>query len=163
MTESLSRRVAEMLTAAGMPEDDLFREAMITSVEAAETARTTAEAAMEAVLTGARGLTPDGEAELVRKVCETVTESTYAEAGRIANRIASGLALKAGAVGVALLVVGFIGGRLTAPDAEAQAVESAPASSPSSPRRTTPRRCGTIAGSTGPSSGAARLARWWCG
>jgi hypothetical protein len=118
-------RVEDHCRQLGMEGDHPLRLALVTAVEASETARKTAEAAREAVQNGARGLTPEGEVELVRKVCETVTESTYAEAGRIARRIAGGLALKAGAVGVALLVVGLVVGRLTAPDAQARAMESA--------------------------------------
>ena len=124
----LSRRVSDLLTAAGMPDDDLFREAMVLTVEAAEVARTTAEVAREAVKDGARGLTREGEAELVLRIQQTVerqvADTIDLNASRIAWRIAGGLALKAGAIGIALLVGGVVAGRLTAPDAEARALES---------------------------------------
>ena len=61
VTADLSRRVAECLTAAGMPEDDPFRAAMILTVEAAQAAR-------EAVQSGARGLSPEGEAEMILRI-----------------------------------------------------------------------------------------------
>src|SRR3954462_6291255 len=111
----LSRRVSDLLTAAGMPDDDLFREAMVLTVEAAEVARTTAEVAREAVTDGARGLTREGEAELGLRIQQTVERQVAdpidLNASRIAKRIAGGLALKVGAIGIVLLVVGVVAGR----------------------------------------------------
>src|SRR5690349_22399732 len=108
-----SRRVNDLLTAAGMADDDLFREAMVLTVEVAEVARTTAEVAREAVKDGARGLTREGEAELVLRIRQTVerqvADTIDLNASRIARRIAGGLALKA-AAGVALLVGGVVAG-----------------------------------------------------
>jgi hypothetical protein len=59
----------------GMEGDHPLRLALRTAVEASETARETAEAAREAVQNGARGLTPEGEAELVLRIQETVAEA----------------------------------------------------------------------------------------
>jgi hypothetical protein len=38
-------------------------------------------------------LTPEGEAELIRRVCEAAAESTAVEAGRIVRRLDSGMVL----------------------------------------------------------------------
>src|SRR3954451_3302430 len=115
------RQVEDCCRRAGMEGEHPLRLALVTAVETAETARETCQ--------GARGLTPEGEAELARRIQETVEQRVDDRidfnAARIAKRIAGGLALKAGAIGVALLLGGFVAGRLTAPDAQAQALEGA--------------------------------------
>src|SRR5690348_959062 len=122
------KQVEDLCDKLGMRKDLPLRQILLTAMETAETARETAEAAREAVQNGARGLTREGEAELVLRIQETVERQVDdridLNAGRIAKRIAGGLALKAGAVGLALLLGGFAAGRLTAPDAEARALES---------------------------------------
>src|SRR4051794_19675634 len=114
-------RVQDCCRQLGMEGDHPLRLALIIAVEAAETARETCQ--------GARGLTREGEAELVLRIQETVerqvADTIDLNATRIAKRIAGGLALKAGAAAVALLVVGLVVGRLTAPDAEARSLEGA--------------------------------------
>src|SRR5689334_8208556 len=113
-------RVQDCCRQLGMERDHPLRLALVIAVETAETARETCR--------GARGLTREGEAELVLRIQETVErrvdDQIDLNASRIARRIAGGLALKAGAIGIALLVVGVVAGRLTAPDAEARALES---------------------------------------
>ena len=113
-------RVQDCCRQLGMEGDHPLRLALIIAVETAETARETCQ--------GARGLTREGEAELVLRIQETVerrvADTIDLNASRIARRIAGGLALKAAAAGVALLVGGVVAGRLTAPDAEARALES---------------------------------------
>src|SRR5689334_19552965 len=114
-------RVQDYCRQLGMERDHPLCLALVIAVETAETARETCQ--------GARGLTREGEAELVLRTQETVErrvdDRIDLNASRIAKRIAGGLALKAGAAGIALLAVGLIVGRVTAPDAEAQVLEGA--------------------------------------
>src|SRR3954447_15913622 len=92
------RQVKDCCRRAGMEWEHTLRLALATAVEAAETARETCQ--------GARGLTREGEAELVLRIQETVerqvADTIDLNATRIAKRIAGGLALKAGAAAVAL-------------------------------------------------------------
>src|SRR4051794_3965553 len=114
-------RVQDCCRQLGMEGDHPLRLALIIAVETAETARETCQ--------GARGLTREGEAELVLRLQETVerqvADTIDLNATRIAKRIAGGLALQAAAAGIGLLVVGLVAGRVTAPDAEAQVLEGA--------------------------------------
>src|SRR5689334_8976071 len=96
-------RVEDYCRRAGMEGDHPLRLALVTAVETAETARETCQ--------GARGLTPEGEAELARRIQETVErrvdDRIAFNTAKIAKRIAGGLALKAAAAGIGLLVVGL--------------------------------------------------------
>ena len=121
--------IEELCDRAGMRKDLPLRQILLASMEQVDAARETAEAARDAVKDGARGLTREGEAELVLRIQETVerqvADTIDLNATRIAKRIAGGLALKAGAAGIALMVGGLVVGRLTAPDAEARTLEGA--------------------------------------
>jgi hypothetical protein len=79
-------QVEEYCARAGMRPDSPLRLALLTATR-------TAEAAREAVA-GARGLKPEGEAELIRRIGEAA-ESTAIEAGRIVRRLGLGMVLKA--------------------------------------------------------------------
>ena len=85
---------------AGMEEDSPLRLALITAVE-------TAEMASEAVKGGARGLTPEGEQELIRRVTDAAAESIEREAARIVRHFDLGMVLK---VAMALALVALAGG-----------------------------------------------------
>jgi hypothetical protein len=71
------------------------------------TAFDTALAAQESVKGGARGLTPEGERELIRRVTDAAAESTEREAERIVRRFDLGLAVK---VALALAFFALAGG-----------------------------------------------------
>ena len=58
---------------------------------------------------GARGLTPEGERELIRRVTEAAAESTEREVERIVHRFDLGLAVK-GAVALACFALGGAAG-----------------------------------------------------
>ena len=73
------RRVEAFCTRAGMEEDSPLRLALVTVMETAENAR-------EAVKGGARGLTPEGEADLIQRVSEAAVVATRREAARIVRR-----------------------------------------------------------------------------
>jgi hypothetical protein len=64
---------------------------------------------MESVQGGARGLTPEGERELIRRVTEAAAESTEREVERIVHRFDLGLAVK-GAVALACFALGSAAG-----------------------------------------------------
>jgi hypothetical protein len=55
-------------------------------------------------------LTPEGEAELIRRVYEAAAESTAVEAGRIVRRLDSGMVLGAAGLLVAFALLTFAGG-----------------------------------------------------
>jgi hypothetical protein len=64
---------------------------------------------MELVQGGARGLTPEGERELIRRVTEAAAESTEREVERIVHRFDLGLAFKH-AVALACFALGGAAG-----------------------------------------------------
>ena len=64
---------------------------------------------MESVQGGARGLTPEGKRELIRRVTEAAAESTEREVERIVHRFDPGLAFKR-AVALACFALGGIAG-----------------------------------------------------
>ena len=64
---------------------------------------------MELVQGGARGLTPEGERELIRRVTEAAAESTEREVERIVHRFDLGLAFKR-AVALACFALGGAAG-----------------------------------------------------
>jgi hypothetical protein len=72
---------------AGMRPDSPLRAALLTATEAAETARV--------ATTGARGLTPEGEQDLIRRVAEAAAIGAEREMARLARRLdlRTGLAL----------------------------------------------------------------------
>jgi hypothetical protein len=102
VTGEAVRCVEEYCARAGMRPDSPLRLALLTATR-------TAEAAREAV-GGARGLTPEGEAELIRRIGEAAAESTAAEAGRIIRRLDSGMVLRAAGLLVACALLAFGGG-----------------------------------------------------
>ncbi|UEM08011.1 hypothetical protein JL101_035770 (plasmid) [Skermanella rosea] len=70
----------------------------------------TAATAQEAVKGGARGLTPQGEAELIRRVTEAAADSTEREVERLVRRFDFGLVVKVAALLVGFTLAGFAGG-----------------------------------------------------
>ena len=105
------RQVETFCTQAGMEEDSPLRLALVTVMETAETAA-------EAVKGGARGLTPEGEADLIRRVALAVTAATEREAARIVRRssfttaavlMAAGLAFACSSSLAAVLLVLSLG------------------------------------------------------
>ncbi|UEM07226.1 hypothetical protein JL101_030040 (plasmid) [Skermanella rosea] len=102
MTGGAVGRVEEYCARAGMRPDSPLRLALLTATR-------TAEAAREAV-GGVRGLTPEGEAELIRRVCEAAAASTAAEAGRIVRRLDLAMVLGAAGLLVACALLAFAGG-----------------------------------------------------
>jgi hypothetical protein len=93
-------RYRETLRKAGITPDKPLHAALLTAYETALTAQ-------DAVKGGARGLTPEGERELIRRVAEAAAESTEREAERIVRRFDLGMALK---VAVALAFFALAGG-----------------------------------------------------
>jgi hypothetical protein len=75
----LSRRVGDLLTAAGMSKDDPFREAMVTTVGAAEMAREAAR--------GAVSMTPEAEQALVDRVSERIVRASSSGLLRTASAL----------------------------------------------------------------------------
>lgn len=113
-----TRRAEEYCARAGMEKDSPLRLALITAVEAAE-------AAGEAVRGGARGLTPEGEAELIRRVSREVTIATWREASRIASGIGLATAAMLAVAGLLLAGAGYAVGRWDGMRQGAAAVEGA--------------------------------------
>src|SRR4051812_4579078 len=101
-----------------MEEDSPLRLALITATE-------TAERASLAVKDGARGLTPQGEADLIRRVTQAVTEGTEREAERIVRRFDFRMGMLIASIGLALLGGGYYWGRSERDPARAAAIESA--------------------------------------
>lgn len=103
---------------AGMEKDSPLRLALLTVMETAETTQ-------EAVKGGARGLTPEGEAELIRRVTDAVAETTEREAERVIRRFDLQMGLRM-AVGMLLLLgSGYSLGQANADPARAASIESA--------------------------------------
>lgn len=96
-------QVAAYCDQAGMRSDSPLRLALLATCEAAEAARSAAA--------GARGLTPEGEAALVRRVAETAAESARQETAGLAAQLQRRTALIASGAALALLGIGFLGGR----------------------------------------------------
>ena len=86
-------RYQETLRKAGITPDKPLHAVLVTTFETALTAQ-------ESVKDGARGLTPEGERELIRRVTAAAAESTEREVERIVHRFDLGLAVK-GAVALA--------------------------------------------------------------
>jgi hypothetical protein len=112
------KRVEGFCDQAGMEKDSPLRLALLTVMETAETAQ-------EAVKGGARGLTPEGETELIRRVTDAVAETTEREAERVVRRfdLAMGLRLATGML--LLLGSGYFLGQVNAEPARAASIESA--------------------------------------
>jgi hypothetical protein len=88
---------------AGMRLDSPLRAALLTATEAAETARV--------ATTGARGLTPEGEQDLIRRVAEAAAIGAEREMLRLARRVELRTALMLAVSGLALLGGGYALGR----------------------------------------------------
>jgi hypothetical protein len=93
-------RFREQLRKAGITESKPLFAILMTVHETALTAQ-------QAVGSGARGLTPEGERELIRRVTDAAAESTEREAEWIVRRFDLGLAVK---VAMALAFFALAGG-----------------------------------------------------
>jgi hypothetical protein len=102
MSEAV-RRVEEYCAKAGMKPDSPLRLALLNVMETAETAR-------EAVKGGARGLTPEGERELIKRITEAVVDTTEREAERIVRRFDLMMVLKVAVALAAFVLISFTGG-----------------------------------------------------
>lgn len=112
------KRVEGFCDQAGMEKDSPLRLALLTVMETAETAQ-------EAVKGGARGLTPEGETELIQRVTDAVAETTEREAERVVRWFDLQMGLRM-AVGMLLLLgSGYFLGQANADPARAAAIESA--------------------------------------
>ena len=96
-------RYRETLRKAGITPEKPLHAVLVTTFE-------TAFAAQESVKGGARGLTPEGERELIRRVTDAAAESTEREAERIVRRLDLGLAVKAAVVLACFALAGGAGG-----------------------------------------------------
>src|SRR4051812_44959692 len=92
-------RYRETLRKAGITPEKPLHAVLVTTFQ-------TALAAQESVKGGARGLTPEGERELIRRVTDAAAEGTEREAERIVRRFDLGLAVK---VAIALAVFALAG------------------------------------------------------
>ena len=93
-------RFREQLRKAGITESKPLFAILMTVHEAALSAQ-------QAVGSGARGLTPEGERELIRRVTDAAAETTEREAEWIVRRFDLGLAVK---VAMALAFFALAGG-----------------------------------------------------
>jgi hypothetical protein len=85
----------------------------------------TAETAQEAVKGGARGLTPEGEAELIRRVTDAVAENTEREAERVTRRFDLQMEFRMAAGMLLLMGSGYFLGQANADPARTAYIESA--------------------------------------
>jgi len=88
---------------AGMRPDSPLRAALLAATEAAETARV--------ATTGARGLTPEGEQDLVRRVSEAAAIGAEREMARLARRMDLRTGLTLALAGLLLAGGGYALGR----------------------------------------------------
>lgn len=112
------KRVETFCADAGMEEGSPLRLALITVMETAETAS-------EAVRGRARGLTPEGEAELIQRVAQAATVATQREATWILRRSGFTTAAMLAAAGLLLAGAGYGVGRWDGARQGAAAVEGA--------------------------------------
>jgi hypothetical protein len=112
------RRVEAFCARAGMEEDSPLRLALVTVMETAETAS-------EAVRGGARGLTPEGEADLIQRVSQAAAVATQREAARIVRRSGFATAAMLALAGLLLAGAGYGVGRWDGARQGAAAVEGA--------------------------------------
>jgi hypothetical protein len=112
------RRVETFCAKAGMEEDSPLRLALLTVME-------TAEIASEAVRGGARGLTPEGEADLIQRVSQAAVVATQREAARIVRRSGVTTAAMLAVAGLLLAGAGYGVGRWDGARQGAAAVEGA--------------------------------------
>jgi hypothetical protein len=112
------RRVEAFCAKAGMEEDSPLRLALVTVMETAEQAR-------EAVRGGARGLTPEGEADLIQRISQAAVVATQREAARIVRRSGVTTAAMLAVAGLLLAGAGYGVGRWDGARQGAAAVEGA--------------------------------------
>ena len=112
------RRVEAFCAKAGMEEDSPLRLALVTVMETAEQAR-------EAVRGGARGLTPEGEADLIQRVAQAAAVATQREAARIVRRSGVTTAAMLAVAGLLLAGAGYGVGRWDGARQGAAAIEGA--------------------------------------
>ena len=112
------RRVEAFCAKAGMEEDSPLRLVLVTVMETAEQAR-------EAVRGGARGLTPEGEADLIQRVSQAAVVATQREAARIVRRSGFVTAAMLALAGLLLAGAGYGVGRWDGARQGAAAVEGA--------------------------------------
>ena len=96
-------RYRETLRRAGIAPDKPLHAVLVTTFETALTAQ-------ESVHGGARGLTPEGERELIRRVTEAATGSTEREVERIVHRFDLALAVKIAVALACFALSGAVGG-----------------------------------------------------
>lgn len=101
---------------AGMRPDSPLRAALLATTEAAETARV--------ATTGARGLTPEGEQDLVRRVSEAAAIGAEREMVRLARRMDLRTGLALAAAGLLLAGGGYALGRWDAAGAGAARIQA---------------------------------------
>lgn len=94
----------DLLRRAGIDETKPLHTVLLASYDAATQAR-------EAIGTGARGLTPEGEADLIRRVALAATAATEREAARIVRRSSFTTAAVLMVAGLLLAGVGYGVGR----------------------------------------------------
>jgi hypothetical protein len=112
------KRVEAFCANAGMEEDSPLRLALVTVMETAETAS-------EAVRSGARGLTPEGEADLIQRISQAAVVATQREAARIVRRSGVTTAAMLAVAGLLLAGAGYGVGRWDGARQGAAAVEGA--------------------------------------
>ncbi|GEO42831.1 hypothetical protein SAE02_69790 [Skermanella aerolata] len=112
------KRVETFCANAGMEEGSPLRLALVTVMQTAETAS-------EAVRGGARGLTPEGEAELIHRVAQAATFATQREADRIVRRSSFTTAAMLAMAGLVLAGAGYGVGRWDGARQGAAALEGA--------------------------------------
>ena len=112
------KRVETFCANAGMEEDSPLRLALLTVMETAETAS-------EAVRGGARGLTSEGEADLIQRVAQAAVVATQREAARIVRRSGFATAAMLAVAGLLLAGAGYGVGRWDGARQGAAAVEGA--------------------------------------
>jgi hypothetical protein len=98
------KQVEAFCVNAGMEKDSPLRLALLTVMETAEQAR-------EAVRGGARGLTPEGEAELIQRVSQAAVVATQREVARIVRRSSFATAAMLTVAGLLLAGAGYGLGR----------------------------------------------------
>ena len=89
------------------------------------TAMQTARASREAVGSGARGLAPEGERELIARLSETAISVVERDLDRMNWRSKLAAGFKGALIGAGLLALGFAGGRYFDRGGQARALEGA--------------------------------------
>jgi hypothetical protein len=107
----------QQLRQAGITDDKPLSSVLLTAFQAAETARSAAQ-------DGARGLTPEGEADLIKRVTQAITNSAKSSLERHRLRLEGKASWIAGGVIVANLLLGGGGGYLWGWSSARQSVQA---------------------------------------